>query len=169
MNADPADAGMQEQAPPEGPASAGPAKKKRRHPIHLVPSERFNRAVIIFVTVCTAGRRKILANETAHKAILTSWKKANLWLVGRYVIMPDRLHFFCAPGELEAPSLEQWMRYWKSVATRNLSERGGGLWQDDHWDHDEKWKYTRSNPVRHGLISNASAWPDQGELNELRW
>jgi hypothetical protein len=99
------------RVPPEGPASAGPHRKRdRRHPIHLPPSERHNRAIIMFVTVCTARRRKILASARAHDAIVDAWNDARLWLVGRYVIMPDHIHFFCAPNEFEAPSLERWMK-----------------------------------------------------------
>ncbi|MEO6971176.1 MAG: hypothetical protein ABI217_09810 [Chthoniobacterales bacterium] len=61
--------------------------------------------------------------------------------------------------------------------TRNLGEVGGALWQRHHWDrqlrkgesYDDKWEYVRSNPVRHGLVTDAGAWPYQGELSELRW
>ncbi len=91
--------------------------------------------------------------------------------------MPDHVHFFCAPGGLDAPSLEVWMRHWNSIATRNLGEPGASVWQRYHWDrqlrkgegYDDKWEYVRSNPVRHGLVTDADAWPYQGELNESRW
>jgi putative transposase len=92
-------------------------------------------------------------------------------------MMPDHVHFFCAPNGLDAPSLEIWMRYWKSIAARNLGEVGGSVWQRHHWDrqlrrgesYDEKWEYVRSKPVRHGVVADPDAWPYQGELNELRW
>jgi putative transposase len=91
--------------------------------------------------------------------------------------MPDHIHFFCAPNGMEVPSLEVWMRYWKSIATRNLEQPGGSVWQRHHWDrqlrrgesYDAKWDYVRDNPVWHGLVSTADEWPYQGELNELRW
>ena len=62
---------------------------------------------IYFITTCTFGRRTILAtNETA--AILTDeWRNAldrHGWAIGRYVIMPDHVHFFCR-AELDAKSL----------------------------------------------------------------
>ncbi len=170
-------ADLRKQVPPEGPASAGPRWPRRRHRIHLAPNERFNRAIIIFITVATAGRRKILASERAHQAIVSAWTAAHLWAVGRYVIMPDHLHFFCAPNDLEAPALEKWMRYGKSIVTRGLVEKSGTIWQRHHWDrqlrrgesYDEKWEYVCRNPVRHGLVKRAEEWPYQGELNELRW
>ena len=169
---------MRKHVPPEGRASARPVSSPyRRHPIHLPPLGDYGRAVIIFVTVCTAQRRKMLDSPRAHGAITNAWEFATRWLVGRYVIMPDHIHFFCAPNGFDAPSLERWMRYWKSIVTRNLSDPGSSLWQRHFWDrqlrrsesYDEKWKYVRSNSVRHGLFTRAEDWPYQGQLNELRW
>jgi putative transposase len=48
--------------------------------------------------------------------------------------MPDHIHLFCAPNGLEAPSLERWMRFWKSFVTRSMGELSGALWQRHHWD-----------------------------------
>jgi putative transposase len=149
----------------------------RKHPIHLTPLEPHNRAVIIFVTTCTTKRRQILASRFAHEAILAAWTMASTWLIGRYVIMPEHIHLFCAPNALDAPPLERWMRFWKSLATRNLAEKAGSVWQRHHWDrqlrsgesYDDKWEYVRSNPVRHSYVTNADDWPYQGVLNELRW
>jgi putative transposase len=178
MSAEDMNLDMRKHVPPEGRASARPVSSPyRRHPIHLPPSERHNRSTIIFVTVCTAQRRRILTSPHAHEAIVGAWTLATKWLVGRYVILPDHVHFFCAPNDPFAPSLEVWMRYLKSIVTRNLGEIGGSVWQRDHWDrqlrrgesYDEKWEYVGSNPVRHQLISKADDWLYQGELNELRW
>jgi putative transposase len=94
-----------------------------------------------------------------------------------YVIMPDHLHLFCARNGLDTPSLERWMRFWKSLVTRSMGEPGSTLWQRHHWDrqlrsgesYGDKWEYVRSNPVRHGYIADADDWPYQGEVNVLRW
>jgi REP element-mobilizing transposase RayT len=136
-----------------------------------------NRPIIIFVTACTQKRRKVLASAETHRAILAAWGSADAWLVGRYVIMPDHLHFFCARNGMEAPSLERWMRYWKSLVTRTLKVGAETLWQRDHWDRQlrrgesyaAKWDYVCSNPVRHGLVARTEEWPLQGELNVLPW
>jgi len=166
------------RVPSEGRASARPVSSPyRRHPVHLLPSEKFGRAIIIFVTVCTAQRLRILASPRAHEVLVDAWQFADRWLVGRYFIMPDHIHFFCAPNGFDGPVLERWMKYWKSIVRRNLDEPGSSIWQRHFWDrqlrrgesYDEKWEYVRSNPVRHELISDANAWPYQGELNELRW
>ena len=95
----------------EGHASACPQSEaqdvqkhvppERGHPIHLVPREAHNRPIIIFVTTCAAKRRQILASASAHEAIVTAWCAASTWLVGRYVIMPDHIHLFCARNGLD--------------------------------------------------------------------
>ncbi len=149
----------------------------RKHPIHLSPLEAHNRPILIFVTACTSKRRQLLATPSAHKAILAAWAVASTWLIGRYVIMPDHIHLFCAPNAFDVPSLDRWMRFWKSLATRSMKEKAGSVWQRHHWDrqlrsgesYDDKWEYVRSNPVRHGYVTGADDWPYQGELSELRW
>ncbi|HEX4632011.1 MAG TPA: hypothetical protein VH188_13720 [Chthoniobacterales bacterium] len=149
----------------------------RKHPIHFSPLEWHNRPVIIYVTTCTAKRRAILATPSLHEAIRNAWVRASTWLVGRYVILPNHVHFFCAPNGIDAPSLERWMSFWKSRITIAIGKNKGEVWQRDHWDrqlrrgesYDEKWEYVRNNPVRHGYVTDAEDWPYQGVLNELRW
>jgi putative transposase len=111
-----------------------PPASDRKHPIHLAPREKHNRAIIIYVTACTAKRRKILASPRVHEAIIGAWLKASNWLVGRYVVMPDHVHFFCAPNGVDVPSLERWMQYWKSIVTKAIGARKGDVWQRHHWD-----------------------------------
>ena len=165
-------------ADPEGRASARPPSGPQRcHPVHLSPLELHNRCIIVFLTVCTSKRRQTLASPAVHQAIVGAWREAETWLVGRYVIMPDHVHLFCAPNGLDSPSLERWKRYWKSLVTKILSPESGSIWQRHHWDrqlrsgesYGEKWDYVRNNPVRHEYVSNADDWPYQGELNILRW
>lgn len=153
------------------------ADDRRKHPIHLSPLEAHNRPVIIYVTICSAKRRHILAFPSVHEAIVNAWSQASTWLVGRYVVLPDHVHFFCAPNGIDAPALERWMCYWKSRATIGIGKHKGEVWQRDHWDtqlrrgesYDEKWEYIRNNPVRHGYVNNADGWPFPGVFNELRW
>ncbi len=149
----------------------------RRHLAHGVQWDD-NRRPILFVTVCTQRRAPVLANSTLHDLLTDVWRDANAWLVGRYVIMPDHLHFFTAPRD-EAFSLEVWMQYWKSQLGKRQhtnSDFKRVRWQRDHWDtrlrnletYAEKWDYVRYNPVRKGLVASADEWPYQGTLNELR-
>jgi len=105
------------------------------------------------------------------------WGEAGFGLVGRYVVMPDHIHFFCAPTESDC-SLEKWMQFWKSQLTKSWPiETEKPVIQREHWDrqlrsdesYDEKWDYACQNPVRAGLVKNPEDWPYQGEMNELRW
>ena len=154
-----------------------PPARNRKHPLHLPPGEKHNRAIIIYVTACTAKRRKILASSRGHAAIVGTWHEASKWLVGRYVVMPDHVHFFCAPNGVDIPSLERWMQYWKTIVTKTIGAKKGEVWQRDHWDRQlrssesyaSKWEYVRRNPVRHGLCEDPDDWPYQGELNILQW
>ena len=151
---------------------------ERRYPART-PWRRFhNRRVIVFLTVCTRARAPILAGEEIHHLLVSQWRSADSWTVGRYVILPDHVHLFASPSDLDAPDVRAWVRYWKSLATRNWPVgRDGPIWQRDVWDRQlrtgdsyaRKWEYVRDNPVRHGLVACAQEWPYQGELNVLAW
>ena len=153
-------------------------KRERKRPAHPPPVERGNVPIIVYLTVCTQGRNPVLTSAEIQELLVSSWTAAKGWLVGRYIVMPDHLHLFCAPEELSPPNLDQWVRYWKTVASRRWPRpEEQPIWQLGFWDtqlrnvahYDEKWEYTRQNPVRAGLIATPEAWLYQGELNELRW
>jgi REP element-mobilizing transposase RayT len=150
----------------------------RDHPVHQTIHEHHGRSIIVFVTVCTKSRKRILADPVIHKHLVRSWKMAETWLVGRYVIMPDHVHLFCAPAELHPMPLLQWVSYWKSTSARNWPNATDfPIWQRHFWDtqlrrgenYDQKWEYVGQNPVRAGLAGRLEDWPFQGELNSLRW
>ena len=150
----------------------------RKQPAHQPAVERFNEPVVVFLTVCTQGRKRVLAVSDVVLLLQDSWRGATSWMVGRFMVMPDHLHLFCAPNESPARPLGQWVRYWKTLASRQWPRPGEQpLWQLDFWDtqlrgvshYDEKWEYVRQNPVRAGLVADPDAWPYQGELHELRW
>ena len=150
----------------------------RHSPVHLPPRGLGVRPVIIFLTVCTKEKKQILARREIHELLRDVWKETEGWVVGRYVIMPDHVHLFCAPRGEDVPSLEEWVRFWKARATRRWpypEERP--LWQRSFWDtqlrrldkYDEKWDYVRYNPVRKGLVQDPEEWPYQGVMNVLSW
>src|SRR5687767_670152 len=72
----------------------------RKHPVHGVFRRR-NTPTIIYVTFCTRHRDPWLANEEVHLVARQVWLSARAWYVGRYIIMPDHIHLFAAPGEQE--------------------------------------------------------------------
>ena len=149
----------------------------RKSPIHFDGTGDVRRHPIQFVTVCTKNKRKILDNEHAHKALVEAWEKADAWLVGRYVVMPDHVHLFCAPAAHEPATLAKWIAYWKSQTSKSMPDSvSRPVWQKEYWDrilrtgdsYEKKWQYVLHNPVRAGLVKHATDWPYLGELNELR-
>jgi putative transposase len=148
--------------------------KIRAYPSHGINTPRTG-ALIVFVTACTKSRKPWLANDTSHRHILDAWDAADTWAVGRYVLMPDHVHFFASPVSPET-DLGAWMRFWKSHVSR-ANQNPANRWQKDYWDtrlrtgqsYDEKWQYIRENPIRHNLVTDADDWPYQGELVELQW
>ena len=155
------------------------AKPERRYPAHPPVLSVGNRSALIFLTVCTKDRRRLLASPAVAGVLLGAWRAADAWAVGRYVVMPDHVHLFCASVDLGF-SLGQWVSFWKHGVTREMHRRGlceGQLWQRDHWDtqlrqgedYQEKWEYVKNNPVRAGLVGQAEVWPYQGEMQTLMW
>ena len=74
-----------------------------------------------FITACVAGREAVLANQATADILVGEWKgirERHGWAIGRYVIMPDHVHFFCAPAERPIVSVEKWVSFWKSIAVR---------------------------------------------------
>jgi putative transposase len=149
----------------------------RRSPAHLPLMNRPCDGNILFMTVCSADKKPLFAREDIHNLLRAVWNdSSNAWLMGRYVLMPDHLHFFCSPRSFDAPGLNLWMRWWRTQATQGWPRPNEKpLWQRDYWDtqlrHDEsyegKWHYVRDNPVRAGLARPADEWPYQGEIHRL--
>jgi len=137
-------------------------------------------APVFFLSVCVRDRRSVLARpETARivsDALETSLD-AHGWMVGRYVTMPDHMHFFATPIGDSARSLSGFLRYWKSTTTKRMRAAGvaGFAWQREFFDHllrskesyRQKWDYVRLNPVRARLVSDPSEWPYQGEVHVI--
>jgi len=124
--------------------------------------------------VCTDKKKSILARPQIHDLMRKVWQEADHWLVGRYVLMPDHIHLFCVPQESEASDLTNWVKYWKSIASRRWPFREEQpIWQKSFWErqlrseesYEQKWEYVSLNPQRKGLVRLAEDWPYQGELN----
>lgn len=100
---------------------------ERRHPAHHAPVEKFNESVLVQVNVCTKNRWPVLACAAGHQCCREIWAAADFWRVGQYVIMPDHIHLFCAPGRQPMPNLKEWVEYWKAqIAARwPMSARSG--------------------------------------------
>jgi REP element-mobilizing transposase RayT len=146
--------------------------------VHQPLHDVFNRSSIVFLTLCSQDRRPLFDKPDIHDLLKHSWAEADAWRVGRYVLMPDHIHLFCAPGRHEYPPLKTWVQFWKSVASRRWPRKSEQpVWQKSFWDtqlrrvesYAEKWEYVRRNPVRAGLCPSPEEWPFQGEMNVLIW
>jgi putative transposase len=127
-------------------------------------------------------RRPLLACSAAFQALREVWQKSGQhdgWHVGRFVLLPDHVHFFAMPTA-EAEQQGRWCKMWKSVTARRLAKELSlkpPIWQEDTFDHilrglesyQEKWDYVRENPVRAGYCLKADDWPWQGEIHRLRY
>ncbi len=136
---------------------------------------------IYFVTTCTYRRQPILADKQVAAILSKEWQRArdrHGWAIGRYVIMPDHVHFFCAP-EPDAKPLPNFVGFWKEWTSKGIRRAlclASPLWQEEFFDHvlrssesySQKWDYVRDNPVRAGLVGKADDWPWQGQIEELR-
>lgn len=152
---------------------------------HLRRLERISlNPAIFFVTTCTRNRKAILVSEQVATILIQEWRRAcdrYGWHVGRYVIMPDHVHLFCAP-EPNAGSLSVFVGSWKRWSSRRIFElprttstATAPIWQREFFDHllrseesyDQKWNYVRENPVRARLTQSADEWPWAGEIDQL--
>jgi putative transposase len=130
---------------------------------------------IVLLTVTTENRVAWLANELAHRLLHETWFEAKAWLVGDYLLMPDHLHCFCAPHDLQF-TIETWTAYWKrQFALRH--KRPAWTFQSRGWHHrlrngenySEKWLYVQENPVRKNLCTRMEDWPFKGRVFDLMW
>jgi putative transposase len=151
----------------------GPQLKRRRRPTKGV-FIFLGQATIVFVTVCSRHREKSLANAAVHDALMQAWRKADRWMIGAYVIIPDHIHLFCSPNDITI-AIEPWITYWKREFRRGLGN-DAPRFQIDSFHHRlrgeesyaQKWEYVRANPVRAGLVKEPEDWPYHGVIHELR-
>ena len=151
----------------------------RHHPLRLSAEAYAEENRVVFVTVCTAKRRGLLATadraSLAIEALRCTCANVGMALIA-YCVMPDHLHFVVGTlGEGSVPTLV--MRF-KGRSSRDLRESGieGAVWERSYWDRharkeDDLTKmveYVLANPVRRGLCAAAEEWPYAGYLG-LPW
>jgi REP element-mobilizing transposase RayT len=133
---------------------------------------------VYFITTCTDGRRRVLDQLALVECLQAEWRLAETrhgWRVGRYVVMPDHVHFFAAPVA-GARALEKFVGNWKEWTAKAVLLRireAPPFWQRRFFDHvlrsrqsyAEKWDYVRNNPVRAGLVATPEEWPYAGHVH----
>ena len=146
------------------------------HRLHAV----WVKSPIHFLTVCTIHRRTILTDSGIPECLVEAWDaspKINGWAIGRFVVMPDHVHFFARPlpgGKPLSSFVRDWKR-WTARAIHQASRQEPPIWQAEFFDHvlrstksyDQKWAYVRENPGRAGLVAHGEDWPYAGECSKL--
>jgi REP element-mobilizing transposase RayT len=151
-------------------------RPERKTTAHFPPIDSGFRSVIIYLTICVQRKRSLLVDDPAARLIVAAWRANTFWCVGRYVIMPDHVHLFCAPNSFPARPLKKWIECWKNHVTREWTNRSQiPIWQREFWDrqlrhaesYEEKWNYVRNNPVRHGYVFGSKTGPTKGNSMSL--
>jgi putative transposase len=143
--------------------SSSPALPDRRSLPHEVPAW-VKPGSLFLITLCCAprGENQLCTTKTAN-SIFESIRHHNeiqAWYAHLVLLMPDHLHALIAfPADRPMSTT---IRNWKRV----LSRTDHIQWQRDFFDHrirnDESWEekaaHIRLNPVRAGLVNDASKW-----------
>ncbi len=140
----------------------------------------FSTTPLYFLTLCTHQRRTLLANRTAHECFdkFCCLASDRGYFVGRYVLMPDHIHFF-ARMIAGSPSLSLWLKALKNTLSKNWRTEGiaSPHRQKGFFDHvmrsadsyAQKWDYAAANPVRAGLTAATEDWPFHGEIHDIQF
>jgi putative transposase len=123
----------------------------------------------ISLTACTHERRPILADPIVHLQLIEFAQQGahrRAW-IGDYVLMPDHVHVFVAV-DTDRISISSWIKSLKNAISKTLRNEGISAphWQKGFFDHvlrrrdsySAKWDYVRQNPVRAGLVKDATEW-----------
>jgi putative transposase len=158
-------------------ADPGNHLPERRHlrRLHRI----FVRDPIFYISACVLHRQRAFTNEAiAHAAVAALRESAAIkgWTVGQHVVMPDHVHFLCAPQSVEW-DLSSFVGAFKQSAMRKAWELGweGRLWQHEFFDELitsrrlalQKWEYMRQNPVVLQLCASPDEWPYMGALGSF--
>ncbi|MDR3477575.1 MAG: transposase [Gammaproteobacteria bacterium] len=133
-----------------------------------------------FFTLVTHNRQPIFDNQTninLLKNAIRYAKSRHLFSIDAIVILPDHIHCLWTLPDDNDNNAVRWMLI-KSHVTRNLApiykqsirstsrkqKREQPIWQRRFWEHliqseDDYRKHIHYNPVKHGLVKSAEAWP----------
>jgi putative transposase len=149
-----------------------------RENIRLARHEYLGRK-IYFVTICTEGRRVIFQDanrDTAAIAALRKVSEAMNFFVHAFCLMPDHAHIL-VEGKTFASDLVKFVAQWKQntgyIFRDELPRR---FWQRRFYDHvlrrpedsDVVAWYIWMNPVRKGIVAEASMYPFSGSFT-VEW
>lgn len=135
---------------------------------------------VFYISTCINDQRMVLNTEPVVNLLVEEWglaQKRHGWNVGCYLVMPERVQFFCA-ADISARPLSQWLQIWKQwTAKRMARELGleGVTWEPGFCryllhsveSYEQKWDSVLAEPVRARLVDAPEDWPWRGRLEHL--
>jgi putative transposase len=132
-----------------------------------------------FFTVNLAERhRALLVEHVEHlRDVVRKVKQKHPFDILAWVVLPDHLHAIWSLPETDSNFAMRWMLIKagfshglpKGEAVSAARQRQGerGIWQRRFWEHlirdendlEHHMNYVHINPVKHGYVTQASAWP----------
>ena len=133
-----------------------------------------------FFTVVTEKRRKIFTNDDSVNRLRAAFKavmQKRPFVIDAAVILPDHLHFIWTLPEHDCDYSTRWRliktAYTKQSPTQfnapnanRKNKKQQDIWQHRGWEHclrneqdfQHHVDYIHYNPVKHGLVKQASDW-----------
>jgi putative transposase len=139
---------------------------------HIFPGQ----TNIFFLTVNAKDRVPWIAQPDVQSSLEDIWRnEAAAWRIGYYLLMPDHLHLFCAPYDLNF-DIDGWITFWKrQFSRRHLGQswewqrRGVHHRMRNRIQYEEKLLYVRENPLRKNLVMSLDDWRFQGRIYDVSW
>ncbi len=151
-----------------------PDLPQRRHP-RLHRAAYADPAAVCSVTIAVKARVPLFADAAVAAAVvamLPGQVTRTGVSVHAFCVMPDHVHLVLSPS-LDC-DIVRFVGQFKNLAQRAAWRHGvvGAFWQTGFWDHfvrrDEQAanaiRYVLDNPVRAGLVADASEYPFSGCL-----
>jgi len=126
-----------------------------------------------FFTVVTLDRTPIFINEDRVEILRQAFRKVMAtrpFQIDAIVVLPEHLPCIWRLPEGDADYSSRWRELIKAVSRQictTINERNERMiWQRRFWEHairdEDDWRkhvdYIHYNPVKHGLVSQPSAW-----------
>jgi len=122
-----------------------------------------------FITTKTINNFPFFSNSRNAEIVVSTlyFGKENDWFnLVAFVVMPDHLHLIIVPGQKDISQAMHSIKSFSSKEINKINNRNGRVWQSSFRDFTiytkelllEKIIYIHNNPVRKGLVSEASMY-----------
>jgi len=143
---------------------------------------RANTGTTFFFTVISYRRRPILCDvliRTALRDAIQTVRKSRPFIIDAWVLLPDHLHCIWTLPPADMDFSQRWSqikhhvsrlcspRYQVRGSVASQERHECTIWQRRFWEHrirsdidmQRHMDYIHFNPVKHGYVRQAAAWP----------